>query len=93
MQFERIAAEYETWRAVAEQERSPAPAWWWGPAMDALHCAESMPPELCARLEMPPASSYGAGSGQLMTALAAQTSVTLPEEFPKKLPRAEPAQV
>src|SRR4051812_24615037 len=92
IQFERIAAEYATWRAVPEQERSPAPAWWWGPAVYALDCSQSMPPEFCARFELPPGSSYGAGSEQLRTALAAQTSVTSPDEFPKKLRQADPAQ-
>ena len=34
LQFERMIGEYNTWRAVPEQERSPAPAWWWGSAME-----------------------------------------------------------
>jgi hypothetical protein len=84
LQFERIATEYATWRAVPEEARSPAPAWWWGPAMDARDDDAAMAPELCARLELPPDSTYGGGADTLMTALATQTSLTRPEEFPGK---------
>jgi hypothetical protein len=90
-EFERIAAEYANWRAIAEEERSPAPAWWWGPAMDALEEAEAMHPELCDRLELPGGSSYGAAAGILMAALAGQTSLPWPDEFPKKRPDASSA--
>ncbi|MDB5504128.1 MAG: hypothetical protein JWR89_4030, partial [Tardiphaga sp.] len=31
-QFGRAVHEYARWLAVAEDERSPAPAWWWSPA-------------------------------------------------------------
>ena len=31
--FERIVHEFAEWRAVPEDERSPAPAWWWGPGV------------------------------------------------------------
>ena len=34
LQFERVVDEYVRWRAIAEAERPPAPAWWWGPALD-----------------------------------------------------------
>ena len=34
LQFERIVVEFARWRAVAEDERPPAPAWWWGPAFE-----------------------------------------------------------
>jgi|SRR3954447_8845353 len=84
MQFARIAAEYANWRAVAEDERSPAPAWWWGPAMEAVDEPETMSPEFCASLELPGGSSYGAAAGVLMEALAGQTSLPWPDEFPKK---------
>lgn len=84
LQFERIASEYATWRAVPDEARSPAPAWWWGPAMDALDDAAAMSPELCARLELPPGSTYGGGARTLVTALAGQTSLSRPEDFPGK---------
>jgi hypothetical protein len=84
LQFERIAREFAEWRRVSDDERSPAPAWWWGPAMDALDEAEAMPAELCASFELPPGSSYGSGAEVLMKALAEQTSLAWPDEFPKK---------
>jgi hypothetical protein len=85
MQFERIATEFALWRAVPDNERSPAPAWWWGPAMDALDKAESMAADVSASFELPPGSSYGGGAEVLMKALAEQTSLAWPDEFPKKL--------
>jgi hypothetical protein len=85
LQFERIATEYAKWRAVPEDERSPAPAWWWGPAMEALDDAEKMSPVLCAGLELPADSSWGAAAELLMAALAGQTSLGWPGEFPKRL--------
>src|SRR3954454_19817115 len=91
MQFERIAAEYATWRAVPEQERSPAPAWWWGPAIETLHESDAMSAELCVSFELPPGSSYGDSAEMLMKALAGQTALSSPEEFPRKLRQADPA--
>jgi hypothetical protein len=85
MQFERIANEFALWRAVPEDERSPAPGWWWGPAMDVLDEPGVMPAEVCASLELQPDSSYGCGAEILMKALAEQTSLSRPDEFPNKL--------
>src|SRR4051812_18649260 len=90
LQFERIADEFAQWRAVAEDERSPAPAWWWGPAMDALDEAAAMPAKLCRSFELPPGSSYGGGAEVLMKALAGQTSVAWPDEFPRKPRQPDP---
>jgi hypothetical protein len=84
LQFERIANEFALWRAVPEDQRSPAPAWWWGPAMDMLDQAQTMPSDLCASFELPPGSFYGGGAEVLMKALAEQTALTWPDEFPKK---------
>ena len=91
LQFDRIATEYATWRAVPEEARSPAPAWWWGPAMDALNDAATMSPELCASLELPPGSTYSGGAETLMSALVTQTSLTQPDEFPGKQRQTDPA--
>jgi hypothetical protein len=33
---ERAAREFAQWRAVPDDERSPAPAWWWQPAIDVV---------------------------------------------------------
>jgi hypothetical protein len=85
LQFEKIASEFALWRKVAEDQRSPAPAWWWGPAMDTRDAAEPMSPHLCHSFELPPGSCYSRGADVLMHALAAQTSLPWPDEFPKKL--------
>ena len=41
-------------------------------------------PKLCRSFELPPGSSYGGGAEVLMKALAEQTSLAWPDEFPKK---------
>jgi hypothetical protein len=91
LQFERIAKEYANWRAVPDDERSPAPAWWWGPAMEALDQTGAMSPELCTGFDLPAGSSYGTASDVLMNALAEQTSLSWPDEFPRKLRQRDPA--
>jgi hypothetical protein len=91
LQFERIASEFGSWRAIPDQERSPAPAWWWGPAMEALDEADVMPAELCAGFELPPGSSYGDAAEMLMQALAEQTSLSWPDQFPRKFRQPDPA--
>ena len=91
LQFERIATEYASWRGVPDEERSPAPSWWWGPAMDARDVTEVMSPELCAKLDLAAGSSWGAAAELLMTALAGQTSLGWPDEFPKKQRRTDRA--
>jgi hypothetical protein len=84
LQFERIAGEFGSWRAVPDQERSPAPAWWWGPAMEALDEPDVMSAELCVSFELPPGACYGEAAEVLMKALAEQTSLSWPDEFPRK---------
>jgi hypothetical protein len=84
LQFERIASEFASWRAIPDQERSPAPAWWWGPAMEALDETDAMSPELCVGFELPADSRYGDAAEMLMQALAQQTSLSWPDEFPRK---------
>ena len=91
LQFERIASEFGSWRAIADEERSPAPAWWWGPAMEALDDADAMPSELCVSFELPAGSCYGDAAELLMKALAEQTSLSWPDEFPRKLRQTDPA--
>ena len=34
LQFERVVIEFARWRALTEDDRPPAPAWWWGPAVE-----------------------------------------------------------
>ena len=85
LQFERIVCEYARWRSVAEKERSPAPAWWWQPALQVIDEKEEMPPLWCQRLELPISSTFAQGAKTLMATLADQTEPTHPDEFPRKL--------
>jgi hypothetical protein len=48
-----------------------------------------MPPLSCDRLKLPLASTYAAGAAVLMATLADQTSLPWPDEFPRKIERAE----
>jgi hypothetical protein len=91
LQFERIAGEFGSWRVIADEERSPAPAWWWGPAMEALDETDAMSAELCVSFELPPGSRYGDAAELLMKALAEQTSLSWPDEFPRKFRQPDPA--
>jgi len=65
--------EFAQWRLVPDDERSPAPAWWWGPAIDVLDEAEaivrkiSAPVSNCRRAHL-----NGGGAEVLMKALAEQ---------------------
>ena len=84
VQFGRAVGEFASWRAVPEDARSPAPAWWWGPAFELLGEPQPMPPEWCAKLELPEGATYAAGAAIFLDALAAQTSLPWPGEFPRK---------
>lgn len=89
VQFERAVHEYARWRAVPEDTRSPAPAWWWGPAFEVLGVSQPMPAQWCASLELPDNAAYGAAI--FLNALAGQTSLPWPGEFPSKAGHAETA--
>jgi hypothetical protein len=88
-QFERVVREFSQWRAVPDNERSPAAAWWWQPAFEAAGEQEEMPPLFCQRLELPLSSTYAAGAEMLMATLADQTSLPWPDEFPRKFKKDE----
>jgi hypothetical protein len=88
-QFERAVREFSQWRAVPEAERSPAPAWWWQPAFEVATHQEQMPRIWCHRLELPLSSTYAAGAAVLMATLADQTTLTWPDEFPRKIEKAD----
>jgi hypothetical protein len=85
LQFERVAGEFAQWRAVPENERSPAPAWWWQPALAVARQLDEMAPQCCHHLELPLSSTYAAGASLLMQTLADQTSLPWPDEFPRKI--------
>jgi hypothetical protein len=83
-QVDRIAREYSRWRSVPEAERLQAPSWWWQPAFEVQTRQEWMAELTCMRLELPVGSTYAAGAAVLMAALADQTSLPWPDEFPRK---------
>jgi hypothetical protein len=88
LQFERAAREFAQWRAVPEEERSPAPSWWWEPAFQVAELQDEMLPLWCHRLELPLSSTCAAGAAVLMATMADQTSLPWPDEFPRKIERA-----
>jgi hypothetical protein len=91
VQFERAVGEFVRWRAVPEQDRSPAPAWWWGPAFEARSVQQPMPDEWCCALELPAGSSFADGAEVFLKPLAGQTSLPWPGGFPGKAPHSDPA--
>jgi hypothetical protein len=84
LQLERMIGEYARWRGVPEKERSPAPAWWWGPAMELRHSQQTLPAELGAELGLPDHSTYAAAAEVFLGAFAGQTSLPWPYDFPRK---------
>ena len=91
LQLERMISEYTRWRGVPENERSPAPAWWWGPAMGLRGAASPLPTEWCAALGLPDQATYAAGADVFLAALAGQTSVPWPYDFPRETAIPDPA--
>jgi len=62
VQFERAVHEFARWRAVPEDARSPAPAWWWGSAFEVRGVPQPMPAAWCASLELPDSATYAVGA-------------------------------
>jgi hypothetical protein len=91
LQFERMIGEYARWRAVPEKERSPAPAWWWGPAIELRNALLPLPGEWCAELGLPDHATYAAGAEVFLKAFAGQTSQPWPYDFPSKTEIPDPA--
>ncbi len=91
VQFERIVREFARWRAVPEAQRSPAPAWWWGPALEVLGARQPMPADWCARLEVPNGATIGDGAEVFLKSLADQTWLPWPGDFPGHGEHSEPA--
>jgi hypothetical protein len=84
LQFERMIGEFARWRAVPEDQRSPAPAWWWGPAMELRGASEPLPIESCIELGLPDGATYAAGAAVFLGAFAGQMSLPWPYDFPRK---------
>ena len=60
LQFERIVDEFVRWRAIREDERPPAPAWWWGPAFELRNIDLTLPAGWGARLGLADGATYAA---------------------------------
>jgi hypothetical protein len=58
LKFVRVAAKYAEWQAVPQAERSLAPPWWWGVAIEIMNESDEMPPPLCALMNIPPRATY-----------------------------------
>jgi hypothetical protein len=84
LQFERIVEEFVRWREVPDDARSPAPAWWWGPAFEVLGLQNPMPAQWCTDLGLPEGASYTDGAGVFLTSLAGQTSLPWSDHFPRR---------
>lgn len=84
-QFERMVKEFTEWRAVEVEQRSPAAAWWWSTAMAVLGDQQPMGPDFCAALELAPGSTFDAAGLKLIAAIAEQTSLPWPSQFPREV--------
>jgi hypothetical protein len=84
LQFERMLGEYDVWRAVPEAERSPAPAWWWGPAMALRTSSEPLPAGWRAALGLSGEATYADAVKVFLGTFAGQTAVSWPFDFPRK---------
>ena len=82
VQFERALREFGQWRAVPEQSRSPAPAWWWGTAIDLCDLTTPMPKEWCEGLELAEGATYADGARVFLHLFADQKSLPSPDGFP-----------
>jgi len=83
-QLERTLREFARWHAVESEMRSPAPAWWWGPALAALGEPQPMPAEWSQIMGLPLQSSYATGAQLLLNQLAHQTVLPWPDDFPRQ---------
>lgn len=85
LQFERVVDEYAKWSAIAEAERPPVPAWWWGPALEVRQFAATLTPPSCRRLGLPAGATYADAAKMLLDSLAGQTDVPWPYDFSRKV--------
>lgn len=83
-QFERLAKEVSAWRAIPEDQRAPAGAWWWGPALELRSETGPLPAGFGAAFDLPEEASYADAAAQLLDWIAIQKSLAFPNEFPRK---------
>ena len=84
LQFERAVNEFAQWRAVAAEDRSDVPAWWWDTALAAVDETATMPVEWCATLGVADESTYAEGAEVFRNTLLGQTCMPQSENFPRK---------
>ncbi len=82
VQFERAVSEFTRWRAIPQPTRSPAPAWWWGTALELRDVRQPMPRAWCASLELPDGATYADGAKFFLECFADQTTLPSPGGFP-----------
>ena len=91
LQFERMIGEFVRWREVPDATRSPAPAWWWGPAMELRKTAQPLPVEWCVELGLPDQATWADAANVFLRAFDGQTSLPWPYDFPRKTEIPDPA--
>ncbi len=84
LQFDRIVQEYERWRAVSDDERSPSPAWWWGPAFEVIGLKTPLPAASCISLGLSAGATYADGAEVFLKSFAGQASLPWPDDFPRR---------
>jgi hypothetical protein len=84
LQFERIVDEFVRWRDIPDDERSPAPAWWWGPAFELLGVQNALPLQTCSSLELSDGATYTDGAEVFLKPIAGQTSLPWLGNFPRR---------
>ena len=85
LQFERVVDEFARWRALVENERPPAPAWWWGPAIEVRDIGLKLPADWARKLGLPQDATYAAGAEVLFQSLAGETIQPWPYDFSQKV--------
>ena len=86
-QFDRLVTEYESWLAVPERDRSPAPGWWWGPAIAWRAVPGALPGDVAQRLGLPDGAGHADAAQKFLDALAGQIHLAWPEQFPGQVHR------
>jgi len=83
-QLDRQVGEYLTWMAVPERDRSPAPGWWWGPALALREMPGALPADLAQKLGLPEGAKPAEAAHLFFDAMADQTHLPWPEQFPRR---------
>lgn len=82
LEFERVVEEYVRWRIVPGDQRSPAPSWWWGPAMAVIDDHAPMGEMRLAELALRIGPRFSDAARMILALFVEQTSLTGPQDFP-----------